>query len=468
MDFPIECNIDWLKEKSKEDLIKAMIWFKQCYNPITIKTQIIIDNNDNNKINTITNDYEHKLLQLTHTIDTNDSKHNFELNKLNDEILSLNSKLITNKRTIDDKVNEQISLVTYKHNVNIDHFKSQIEDCKLLREKSQDREDQLRLDYGTEIKSLNTIINQLKSRKSTSEIGSIGEQNVADIIDQLLPHYLHNNVGHIAQQGDIELIDPSNKYKYMIEVKNHKQCIRQKEIDKFIRDINCVKPFGAIFLSLKSSITGLQNKKFIIQVHFGIPCVYIPHFLNNSSSLVFAIDTIKSINKYSVNISQYCNIDDLINNINNELTILESSVDNAIKSNNDTQLSLIKIKNQLQYDKCNVLLKNFFDNCKKSGLDSNDSESEPESEPEPELECNDLEPEPELECNDLEPELDSNDSESEGSDLEADQELDSNDSESGSIDLKLDCNGLESDSDSSDLELELDTDSSDLESDCND
>ena len=103
---------------------------------------------------------------------SHDSKHNFELNKLNDEILSLNSKLITNKQTIDDKVNEQISLVTYKHNVNIDHLTSQIDEYKLLREKSQDREDQLRRDYGTEIKSLNTIINKLTSGISEKDFAS--------------------------------------------------------------------------------------------------------------------------------------------------------------------------------------------------------------------------------------------------------------------------------------------------------
>ena len=102
MDFPIQCDIDWLKSIPTDELIQAMLWFKHSFNSFKLKTHIVTDNIE---IETINKQHTQELLLKDREIININNNYALDKKNLQMRIDSLNE-------SIDVKVNDQIDKAT--------------------------------------------------------------------------------------------------------------------------------------------------------------------------------------------------------------------------------------------------------------------------------------------------------------------------------------------------------------------
>jgi len=344
--LPDDCDTDWFNNLSDSEKLISFTWFKTCHNSFSNDLKIIIDNKTINNEHLLEKIYQNK-------IDTIKSDYDLKINKLNNELSNITNKLnilnTENNNTITNlkkNHNDQINSINNINNKLIDNLNN---DKNILNIKNDNLTK--KFDEITTKMHENTLEIQQKlqnNRKSTAEIGNIGESFVIDTINDIFPDYECSDVSDTPHSGDILLLDTDNN-SYIIEVKKHKQSIRQKEIDKFKNDIIEHLPYGGIFISIDSSIKA--NKFFSIANYNGTPCVYISYFKDNINSIYLAIETIKSIHKYSTFINEYSIIEDIMNQINHEIKKDNLELEESIKLTKKSLDIQLKINKQFIQNK---------------------------------------------------------------------------------------------------------------------
>ena len=206
---------------------------------------------------------------------------------------------------------------------------------------------------------------------STKERGVIGEQFILGELQKIIcfdSDAFIDNVAGKSESGDIYF--KLKELKCCIEVKNHTDVIRQKEIFKFERDIHDVRYNCGLFISLNSKIVQVSNiNNFEIKIIDNKPCIYLVNFHQHPENLYIAIKTLLFLlqNKTMITNDTQEYIEKLnktINNLNKlqeQCNIIEKSVKNSksiIKEELEEIHNLINVEenNELQ---CNLCLKTY-------------------------------------------------------------------------------------------------------------
>lgn len=140
---------------------------------------------------------------------------------------------------------------------------------KLVSPANKEWVSQLKLENIAQILDSLSLVPHMKLKEFKSElpanVGKDGEITFENIINQYMPSdYKLEDTSKQGYKGDFILYWSSHKtnekYKILIDVKNYKTTIPQKEVDKFYRDIQLNSDIhGGILLSLNSKIVGVSK-----------------------------------------------------------------------------------------------------------------------------------------------------------------------------------------------------------------
>jgi hypothetical protein len=131
------------------------------------------------------------------------------------------------------------------------------------------KETRICVNDSNQLQSIDNVVKDIHQKLfgfGSANAGKVGEATIESILLELFPTY---EFSHREQGGDFIL--SSISHKFAIEVKNYSSPVPQREVDKFIRDIQTLDCDG-IFIS-KNGICGKENfvfenvgGKFIIYV----------------------------------------------------------------------------------------------------------------------------------------------------------------------------------------------------------
>jgi hypothetical protein len=207
----------------------------------------------------------------------------------------------------------------------------------------------------------------IKDNNSNKIKGSYGENEIYNLLsDKLMSRdgYIIEQVNGISHNCDI-LIKCKNKPDIRIESKAHGQNngekVRQKEIDKFERDLIHTNNHG-IFVSLYSNIVG-KNSIDLIQLSNGKFAIYLSNNNYNidniidSMNIIYKIDSIiqNSLNneKFIINIETMMKLKSIINENNTKINSVKLHLRDSINILNDLTLDMIDkliINNELKVE----------------------------------------------------------------------------------------------------------------------
>ena len=143
-------------------------------------------------------------------------------------------------------------------------------------------------------------INQvLKKFDSSSKKGNMSEMATYNLLKSMYSESQLKIVNTTKETADI-VLTRKDKHVIIIENKDYTQPVVQKEVDKFIRDINSQKCSG-IFISQNSDIA--NKKPFEINFYGTYIGVYISNVKYDSDIIQIAIDTIDAIKSKMVILS---------------------------------------------------------------------------------------------------------------------------------------------------------------------
>lgn len=208
--------------------------------------------------------------------------------------------------------------------------------------------------------------NTLLLEKNTNK-GNLGEKIIFNYLHNL--NYLVEDTSEIAHSGDMKVFIPDIKKYVLIEVKNYKSIVDQKQIDKFYYDLDFTGYECGIFISLHSKIVNISypiewkiiNSKLIIFItEFKEEYLKIAFY-----TLVYLFKN-KNINSNHIKINNYTELlDDIIylsnqqaniNKIKNEILEFHTNSSKQILSfyntlcifDNNFNYSINKICNRLE------------------------------------------------------------------------------------------------------------------------
>lgn len=116
--------------------------------------------------------------------------------------------------------------------------------------------------------NLKLLINEIRLEQQNTQLQLNTNNNKGCIGEQLIYNFFHNQNYHIedtsgiAHSGDLCLYLEEINQNVLIEIKNYKNTVDQKQIDKFYYDLNYTGIKLGIFISLQSKIV---NTKFPIE-----------------------------------------------------------------------------------------------------------------------------------------------------------------------------------------------------------
>lgn len=142
--------------------------------------------------------------------------------------------------------------------------------------------------------------------------GKMSENLIESIIEELFPTGEIETVSQTKETGDI-LLHRQDKPKILIENKSWGRVIPQKEVVKFIRDIDTQKCCG-IFLSQNTGISTKGN--YEINIHDGNILVYVHDVHNDPYKIKIAVDIIDNLKDRFDQLTEECG--DTLNSISNE------------------------------------------------------------------------------------------------------------------------------------------------------
>ena len=187
-----------------------------------------------------------------------------------------------------------------------------------------------------------------------ANVGLYGEMQFQDIIQQNMPSdYKLVNTAKIGKCGDFIITYESCKtnktYSIIIDVKNYKNTVPSKEIDKFYRDIKLnYSIHGGILLSLNSKITGISKiidfNKYATN-NGNIPIIFIKSNANEviceMIKLIFHMIEIKDVNRNTILDEE--EVIKTINDLNDDIQLITKCRDNLHNSKMDIEKSLNSI-----------------------------------------------------------------------------------------------------------------------------
>ncbi len=226
--------------------------------------------------------------------------------------------------------------------------------------------------YNQHMDLHNKIKNHFEEKQiSTKERGVIGEQYILSELQKMTlfdTDALIDNVAGKSEAGDIFL--KLKDLNCCIEVKNHTDAIRHKEIIKFERDIQDTRYNSGIFISLNSEIVKNANiNNFEIKIIDKKPCIYLVNFQQNPENLYLAIKTLLFLlqnNGMIQNDSQYYieKLNKTIENFNKlqeNCNLIEKSIKNSkIIIQNELQeiYKLLKLEEKQEFQ-CDICSKTY-------------------------------------------------------------------------------------------------------------
>jgi len=207
-----------------------------------------------------------------------------------------------------------------------------------------------------EILNIVCMIPSMKDKKFdckseiAANIGKHGESEFTDIVNEFLPSdYKLHNVAKTGKCGDFMISWQSSKtnrlYKILVELKNYRNTVPSKEVEKFYRDLQLNQVDGGLLLTLNSKIVGMSKiiefREFVFD-NKKIPVVFTqsktPELISEVIKLIFHTIEIKDQNENTV-----ANHDNLITHINS----LSDNVQMIITCRDTLQLSKHTIEDSL-------------------------------------------------------------------------------------------------------------------------
>lgn len=232
------------------------------------------------------------------------------------------------------------------------------------------------------------LINEIKQEtiidKSNNIKGITGENIIFDFFKINFSNYTLEDTSQIPHSGDLKIYIPEISENVLIEVKNYKNTIDQKQIDKLYYDLNYTGINYAIFISIKSNIVNKKNN-IEWEIKNNKVIIFISNFTNELLFLgiyiLLNLHTILKNNKQIIN----NNINEnellyLINNIliqKNTINQLKHNIlllhDNVSKDILNIYNLVIKYENELFYNINNLkgLINKNIDNYSKP-INNND------------------------------------------------------------------------------------------------
>lgn len=184
---------------------------------------------------------------------------------------------------------------------------------------------------------LYNLINELKMEnniyKNNTSKGMDGENFIYNFFISNFTNYGIENMSQIPHSGDFKLYIPEINENVILEVKNYKNTIDQKQIDKLYYDMNYTGINYAIFISLNSNIVNKKNN-----IEWEIKNDKIIIFISNCSKELLLLSIYILINIYNIYKDKQCTIR---NNIN-EVEFLK--IINSILLQKNT---ILKLKNSI-------------------------------------------------------------------------------------------------------------------------
>ena len=142
---------------------------------------------------------------------------------------------------------------------------------------------------GEKTTTLNKSVNNLLSKfENSSAKGQMSENVLKNVIETLYPSAIVESVGQTKETGDI-MLKRKNKPVILVENKDWGRSVVQKEVIKFIHDIEKQDCCG-IFLSQNGKITTKDD--FEINIHNGNILVYVHDVHNSPEKIKIAVDII--------------------------------------------------------------------------------------------------------------------------------------------------------------------------------
>jgi hypothetical protein len=255
---------------------------------------------------------------------------NNHLNELQEQRINIRkSCLVLNQNEIDNKtnlLNEADSKINELNKYMIDIQKKHNEEKEnykmLLENKYEEREKNLREESRIEREKLRNekeslLLQELQKMNSKTEIasvkGKLGEQKLMDVLRDFRPNDEIIDTSTKGGSGDILHID--NNYTTMIEAKNYRTQMKNKEVDKFLKDLKTNKNYNAgIMASLYGHIPNKTNKKtpMLFEIIDNKPTVYIGCLASNVNNIDFALWMNKNILNLNLTLSDAETINNII------------------------------------------------------------------------------------------------------------------------------------------------------------
>jgi len=368
-----------------DDIQKFLTYMLPCY--LDIKTKINTFNDEN--FQKYVENYENRRKD---EISTLEKEYNQEIVLKQQEIKQLQHKIVLIENDFLEKQEKIKQNTTKLHEteteLRMDLLKQQLEHDKALMESEKNGEIDL---LKQKIEHINTIDKYLEfnfnksldlhdfiknkfeeKHISTKERGVIGENFILSELQKIIcfdSDAFIDNVAGKSESGDIYF--RLKDLHCCIEVKNHTDVIRQKEIFKFERDIMDIRYNCGLFISLNSEIVQVANiNNFEIKIIDNKPCIYLVNFHQHPENLYIAIKTLLFLiqNKTMIenDTQQYIEkLNKTINNLNKlqeQCNIVEKSVKNSkniIKSELEDIYKLINVEesNDFHCDLCSKVYK---------------------------------------------------------------------------------------------------------------
>jgi hypothetical protein len=140
----------------------------------------------------------------------------------------------------------------------------------------------------------------LKTNSASKKKGEHGETVFEDILLRAFGSVSRDevfdvkNVGREGHQGDICML--WRNHKVMWEIKNYERNVEQKEVTKFLRDMEEAKDFSlGVMVSMTSGITGhtKTGNVDIEELRDGRICIYLSHFMTDHQDTVLYLQSLK-------------------------------------------------------------------------------------------------------------------------------------------------------------------------------
>ncbi len=372
-------NIFLENKEDIQDMKKYLNYILPMFYEIKTKTQSFNDKAFQNYIETFKNNHRNEIQSMEENNSFLVKQKDSEIKQLNEKIIVLENNFHKEREQIKqnieniyktetelrleletNKIQREKDILEGNKNKEIELLKQKIEHINAL-------DKYLENNYNQNLDLHNTIKNHFEEKQlSTSQKGKIGEQYIMNELQKLTmfeSDALIDNVSGKSESGDIFL--KLKELNCCIEVKNHTIDIRQKELDKFQRDIQDIRYNSGIFISLYTPIVKNANiNNFEIKVIDKKPCIYLVNFHQNPENLYLAIKTLLFLlqnNGMMQNDTQYFieKLNKTIENYNKlqeNCNLIEKSVKNSkVIIQNELQeiYKLLKIEENKEF-KCDL------------------------------------------------------------------------------------------------------------------